>query len=80
MRSVAVRAQCNRRRLGQPLSDWIALHRLADSNTNHLWWAYTNGAARGTFAMRAPGDAGSYEFAIFRTMAMMIRPRAIASP
>jgi subtilisin family serine protease len=47
---------------GRPATDWIGLYKVGDPNTAYTWWAYTNGATSGSFALTAPSDAGQYEF------------------
>jgi hypothetical protein len=44
-------------------NDWIALFKKGDPNTAHSWWeGWTDGATSGTFTLRAPSQAGQYEF------------------
>lgn len=43
-------------------SDWIAFSKVNDPNTLHAWSAFTEGKTSGTFTLRAPGQAGLYEF------------------
>ena len=46
---------------GRPSTDWIALYKVGDPNSAYGWWAYTQGAASGSFNLTAPATAGSYE-------------------
>jgi len=46
---------------GRPANDWIALYQVGAASTNYLWWQYTNGAASGSFTVKAPTN-GQLQF------------------
>ena len=47
---------------GRPESDWVALFREGDPNTVYGWWKFTEGASTGSFELKAPEQAGVYQF------------------
>lgn len=47
---------------GRPANDWIGLFAAGAPNTTYVWFAFTNGAASGSFTVTAPSQAGQYEF------------------
>jgi Galactose oxidase-like, Early set domain/Glyoxal oxidase N-terminus len=47
---------------GRPSNDWVGLYSVGAPNSNFLWWAYTGGAASGSFTLSAPSQTGQYEF------------------
>jgi hypothetical protein len=47
---------------GRPSTDWIGLYSTGTSNSQYLWWTYTNGSASGSVMVTAPPTAGTYEF------------------
>jgi hypothetical protein len=49
-------------------TDWIALHLSGSSNTDHITWVYTNGAASGSISVPVYNSVspGTYELRLFR--------------
>jgi hypothetical protein len=46
-------------------TDWVALYKVGDTNSQYIAWNYTNGLTSGSFNIVAPTQAGQYEFRYF---------------
>jgi hypothetical protein len=47
---------------GQTMHDWIALYRVGEPASEYLWFAFTNGAATGSFTGDCELEPGTYEY------------------